>query len=140
MSRQSSAIALALAGAASAAVFACSSATSPNLTTPYVGTYTMDSVTAAALATDFPPNGTLDAAVGVNGTLKLTSDSFYIYLTGTFARSDSGTFSINGSSQMTLDGSLFSGTGPAALVNNQLQMTLTGGVALGNLYGLFTKQ
>jgi hypothetical protein len=41
---------------------------------------------------------------------------------------------------MTLDGSLFSGTGPAALVNNQLQMTLTGGVALGNLYGLFTKQ
>jgi len=100
----------------------------------------MDSVTAAALATDFPPNGTLDAAVGINGTLKLTSDSFYIYLTGNFAKQDSGGFTINGANQWTLSGSLFSGTGTGALANNQLQMTLTGGAALGNLYGLFTKQ
>jgi hypothetical protein len=131
-----------LIGAAVAVVWvACGTSTGPaNLTGPYVGNYTMDSVTASALTSEFKPNGTLDAADGVSGTLKLTSDSFYIALTGTFVNADSGTFTISSSNQWTLDGSLFSGTGTGALVGNQLELTLTGGAALGNLYGLFTKQ
>lgn len=130
-----------LVGAVAVVGFACSSATAPaKLTGPYVGTYTLDSVTAGNLSHMFPPNGTLDSADGVQGTLKLTSDSFHIALTGTFPAADSGTFSISSSNQWTLDGTLFSGTGTGALVGNQLQITLTGGAALGNLYGLFTKQ
>jgi len=130
---------------AAAIAAACSSSTAPaSLTGPYVGTYTMDSVTASNLKGVFPPNGTLDSADGVQGTLKLTSDSFYFAMTGPFpagfATRDSGTFSISSSNQWTLDGTLFSGTGTGALVGNQLQITLTGGAALGNLYGLFTKQ
>jgi hypothetical protein len=130
-----------LVGAVAIAAFACSSATAPaNLTGPYVGSYTLDSVTASALDSEFKPNGTLDSADGVHGTLVLKSDSFYITLTGTFPGRDSGGFSISSSNQWTLDGTLFSGTGTGALVGNQLQITLTGGAALGNLYGLFTKQ
>jgi hypothetical protein len=130
-----------LVGAVAVAAFACASSTAPaNLTGPYVGTYTLDSVSASALVQEFPPNGTLDSADGIQGTLKLTSDSFYIALTGTFPKRDSGTFTISSSNQWTLDGSLFSGTGTGALVGNNLELTLTGGAALGNLYGLFTKQ
>jgi hypothetical protein len=140
MSRHSFVL-LVLAASIGAAAVACSSSTAPaNLTGPYVGTYTMDSVTASALAQDFPPHGTLDAADGVQGTLVLKPDSFYIALTGSFARQDSGSFTISSSNQWTLDGSLFSGTGTGALVGNQLQLTLMGGAALGNMYGLFTKQ
>jgi hypothetical protein len=141
MSRQRLAIPLLLAGGAAAAVFACSSATAPaNLTGPYVGTYTMDSVTTAALAKEFPPNGTLDAADGVTGTLTLKSDSFYVTLAGSFPQQDSGTFTISSGNQWTLGGTLFSGTGSGALIGSQLQLSLTGGTALGSLYGLFTKQ
>ncbi len=130
-----------LVGAVAVAAFACSSATAPaNLTGPYVGTYKLDSVTAGNLAKMFPPNGTLDSADGVSGTLSLSSDSFHIALSGTFPAADSGTFTISSSNQWTLDGTLFSGTGTGALVGNQLQITLTGGAALGSLYGLFTKQ
>ena len=130
-----------LVGAVALAAFACASSTAPaNLTGPYVGTYTMDSVTAGSLKTMFPPNGTLDSADGVHGTLKLTSDSFFIALSGTFPGADSGKFSITSSNQWTLDGTLFSGTGTGALVGNQLQINLTGGAALGSLFGVFTKQ
>ncbi len=130
-----------LVGAVALVAFACSSSTAPaNLTGPYVGSYTMDSVTSANLKTMFPPNGTLDSADGVHGTLKLTSDSFFIALSGTYPGADSGTFTISSSNQWTLDGTLLSGSGTGALVGNQLQLTLTGGAALGSLYGLFTKQ
>jgi len=139
--RTGRALPLALAALAVAVVAACSSSTSPkNLTGPYVGTYTMDSVTASALAQMFPPNGTLDSADGEFGTLRLTRDSFFVALTGNFGQRDSGTFSITSTNQWTLGGTLFSGTGSGALVGNQLQLTLSGGAALGNLYGLFTKQ
>ena len=139
MPRQKSALLLIAAGAAVAVGIACSSATSPLLTGPYVGVYAMDSVHAAALATAGVPNGTLDSADGVFGTLVLKKDSFYISLTGTFARRDSGSFSISGSSVWTLSGTLFSGQGSGALVGNQLELNLAGGAALGPLYGLFTK-
>jgi hypothetical protein len=140
MSRHPSVL-LVLVATISGTALACASSTAPaNLTGPYVGTYTMDSVSAAALAKEFPPNGTLDSADAVQGILVLKPDSFYITLTGSFARSDSGTFDISSSNQWTLDGSLLGGTGTGALVGNQLQLTLTGGTALGNLYGLFTMQ
>jgi hypothetical protein len=140
-SRRSASVALVLAGTAVVVAFACSSATSPrNLTGPYVGNYKMDSVTASALDSVFPPNGTLDSADGVTGTMKLTKDSFYIALAGNFPRRDSGTFTISGSNQWTLDGSLFSGTGTGALAGNDLHLTLTGGTAIPSMYGLFTKQ
>jgi hypothetical protein len=103
----------------------------------------MDSVTSSALAHDGVPNGTLKPPA-FSGTLKLTSDSFFVALSGPFPagipQKDSGTFSISSSNQWTLAGTLFSGTGSGAIVGNQLQITLTGGAALGNLYGLFTKQ
>lgn len=140
---------LMLVAMAAATALACGSSTAPaNLTGPYVGTYTMDSVTASVLAKEGVPNGTLDSADGVTGTLTLKPDSFYIVLSGTPLEglehtstvTDSGTFTISSSNQWTLGGSLFSGSGTGALVGNQLQLQLTGGAALGNLYGLFTKQ
>lgn len=139
----------AFVGAVAAIGVACGSSTAPqNLTGPYVGTYTMDSVSASVLKQEGVPNGTLDSADGVTGTLTLKPDSFYIVLTGTVLEGlehtstirDSGSFTISSANQWTLGGSLFSGTGSGALVGNQLQLTLTGGTALGNLYGLFTKQ
>jgi len=141
MSRHLFVVALMVVSVTLVSAVACSSSTSPqNLTGPYVGTYTMDSVTAQALVQEFPPNGTLDSADGETGTLKLTADSFFIALAGNFPVQDSGTFTISGSNKWTLDGSLFSGSGTGALVGNDLHLTLTGGTALGNLYGLFTKQ
>jgi hypothetical protein len=124
---------------------ACSSSTSPSdLTGKYVGTYAMDSVTTPALAQAFPPNGTLDSASGVAGTLILKSDSFYVRLVSTNpgfpSNSDSGGFSISGSGTWTFSGTLFSGSGTGALVGNQLQINLTGGQALGSLYGVFNKE
>ena len=128
-------------GVVALAAFACSSSTAPaNLTGPYVGTYTMDSVTAGNLKDNVPAQRDARLCDGVRGTLKLTSDSFFIALSGTFPGTDSGTFSISSSNQWTLDGTLFSGTGTGAMVGNQLQISLTGGAALGSLYGLFTKQ
>jgi hypothetical protein len=148
MSRHPSVLLVLVASIAGTAL-ACGSSTAPaNLTGPYVGTYAMDSVSASVLQKEGVPNGTLDSADGVQGTLTLKPDSFYIVLTGTVLEAlehtstlqDSGTFTISSSNQWTLGGSLFSGTGSGALVGNQLQLTLTGGTALGNLYGLFTKQ
>lgn len=148
MSRHPSAL-LMLVVTAAATALACGSSTAPaNLTGPYVGAYTMDSVSASVLAQGGLPHGTLDSADGVHGTLTLKPDSFYIVMTGAALEAighsttlqDSGTFTINSSNQWTLGGTLFSGTGSGALVGNQLQLTLSGGSALGQLYGLFTKQ
>lgn len=120
---------------------ACGSSTAPkNLTGPYVGSYTMDSVTADAFEQAYPPHGTLDSADGVQGVLTLKSDSFYIVLSGTYPKRDSGRFAINSSNVWTLSGSFFSGTGSGALIGNNLEIMLTGGAALGKMYGLFTQQ
>jgi hypothetical protein len=141
MQRGSFAVRPLLALAGIVVVFACSgSSTSPkNLTTPYVGTYKMDSVTVAALATQFPPNGTLDSASGEAGTLQLKADSFYANFTGSLPQRDSGLFSISGAGQWTLSGTFFSGTGTGVLSGNQLILNLSGGQAVGSIYGLFTK-
>jgi hypothetical protein len=148
MSRHPSAL-LVLAATVAATALACGSSTAPaNLTGPYVGTYTMDSVTASVLAQGGLPHGTLDSADGVQGTLTLRPDSFYIVMTGAAVEAighsttlrDSGTFTINNSNQWTLGGSLFNGTGSGALIGNQLELTLSGGSTLGQVYGLFTTQ
>jgi hypothetical protein len=141
MSRRKSAIGVVIVSLSVVIVAACSSSTSPkDLTNRYVGTYSMDSVQASALDSTFPPNGTVDSAVGVTGLLVLKPDSFYITLVGSFPEADSGTFSISGDNKWTLSGNLFSGTGTGALIGSQLQLQLTGGAALGNLNGWFTKQ
>jgi hypothetical protein len=141
MPRPASVLSVLAACAMLALALACASATSPsNLTGPYVGSYAMDSITAAQLAQEFPPHGTVDSADGVLGTLVLKPDSFYLVLTGAYAKRDSGTFSINSSDQWTLNGSWFAGTGTGAIVGNQLQLLLSGGSVLGDLYGLFPQQ
>ena len=61
MSRHPSACWLLVATVAATALACCSATAPANLTGPYVGTYTMDSVTASVLAQGGLPHGTLDS-------------------------------------------------------------------------------